>query len=192
MRKAVAACALLVLLTAPASAQSTNLALYQDLAVDCLGALPGDLDSFSLEGPERMPYVRSALISRWQDDGRSVFAADSSGDVAHLVYHIDDARVRYARQDGDVARRVALALRYTLTAPDGRILEDDRCAEEFSDVIPRGALAAVQNEAYAETQADAPEAGWFRRYLEPVVITAATAVAVYLFFTLRSNEADDS
>lgn len=177
---------------APAFGQSTNLALYQDLAIECLAAVPGEVDSLSLESPTRMPFLRSALIARWQEDGRSIFEADSSRDVAHLVYHIDDARVVYGRADGDVARHVVLGMRYTLTAPDGRILADDRCAKDFSDVIPRGALAAVENEAYAETQADPPEAGWFRRYLEPVVITAATAVAVYLFFTLRSNEAEDS
>lgn len=192
MRDALAACALFVLLAAPASAQSTNLALYQDLAVDCLGGLPVDIDSLALEAPARMPFVRSALIGRWQDEGRSVFVADSSRNVAHLAYDIDDARVTYARQGGSLARRVVLAMRYTLTAPDGRILADDRCAEHYSDVIPRSALAAVQDDAFAETQGETPEAGWFRRYLEPIVITAATAVAVYLFFTLRSNEADGS
>lgn len=175
-----------------AFAQTTNLSLYQELAIDCLGEIPASFDSLTLNAPERMPYVRSALITHWQDDGRTIFQTDSTAARPQLTYEIEDARVLYDRDGRDLAREIVLALRYSLMDPAGRIVADDRCVERHSDVIARDALTVVQEAAYAETQGEAPQGGWFRRYVEPAVIAAATAVAVYLFFTLRSRRADDS
>lgn len=180
------------LLPQQAAAQTTNLELYQDMALDCLGDAATGIDTVALQASERMPYVRSALVKKWQDEGLVVFQADSAAQYPLLAYEIEQAEVAYARRGRQIARRVALGLRYSLTTSSGRIMLDDRCAEERSDLIDRDALEVVESDAYPETRAEAPHGGWFRRYLEPVVITAATAVAVYLFFSLRSTQADDS
>lgn len=190
--RSVAACVASLLIATTVAGQSTNLALYQEMAVECLGDVPASIDTLALQPPDRMPYIRSALVTHWQDDGRTIYLPDSAGTHPLLSFDVEEADVTYARRSRRIGRSVVLALRYSLTSPTGRILADDRCREETSDMISRTALQVVQVDAYPETQADPPEGGWFRRYLEPVVITAATAVAVYLFFTLRSTEADDS
>ena len=202
MRERAALCALLTIgiigMTSapPARAQDTNLAVYQKLAVECLGELPSDIDTLALETESRMPFLRTALVEAWKTGGHEVYAIDTTPpQAAHLprlAFTVEDAGVTYTRADRRrLNRRVRLGLRYALTDSDGRIIADDRCAEALSDTIDRAAVARYENEAYAETRGELPRAGWLRRIVEPAIITAATAVGVYLFFTLRSQSADD-
>lgn len=90
-----------------------------------------------------------------------------------------------------LSRDVKLALQYVLSDSNGRILLDERCSTEAADVIERAARERLENRVYSETHGDPPRAGWVRRYVEPAVVTAATALSVYLFFTLRSQSTDD-
>lgn len=179
-----------------AGAQSTNLSLFQDMAVACLGDLPQGVRDVVLNAPSEMPYVRSALVSSWQSSGHAIFIEDDANDTsdrrARVMFAVEDVRVAYARSSGRLSRSVHLSLRYSISDPEGRILVDDRCAERRSDEIAWGDVDAVEHEAYPETQGALPPAGRFRRLIEPAVVTAATAVAVYLFFTLRSAGGDGS
>ncbi len=180
----------------PVVAQETNLAVFQRLARECLGELPADVDTLALEMPDRMPYLRSALIERWKSDGREVYAAANSPPTAvtlpRLEFSIAEAGVRYtASGRRRLNRDVTLVMYYTLTGPDGRILLDDHCSRTAGDSIRRSDVVRLEDPAFAETQGDAPRARWIRRYVEPALLTAATALGVYLFFTLRSQSADD-
>lgn len=179
-----------------AGAQSTNLSLFQDLAVECLGDLPQEVRDVVLTAPGEMPYVRSALVSAWQSSGHEIFIEDDEDDTpgqrARVMFAVEDARVVYTRSSSRLSRNVDLSLRYSISSSDGRILVDDRCAERRSDVIAWGDVDAVEHETYPETQGVLPPAGRFRRLIEPAVVTAATAVAVFLFFTLRSAGGDGS
>ena len=175
-------------------AQQTNLALFQEVAVACLAAAPDTARAFRLDAPAQMPYLRTALVARWQTEARTVFLSDSATTVSlpRLGYAIEEVKVDYRRARGKrIDRAVTLALRYTLTAPDGRLLREERCRDTRADTIHRNDLAQVESTPFPETQASPPEAGWRRRYLEPVVITGATAIGVFLFFSLRSNRTND-
>lgn len=179
-----------------ADAQETNLAVYQRLALECLGELPRDVEALSLEAPDEMPYVRSALIESWTSDGREVFDFNGlppqSATLPRLAFTVEEARVTYdALGRGRLNRNVRLAVQYVLSDVDGRILLDERCSKAADDVIDRAARERLEDEAYSETRGDPPRAGWVRRYVEPAVLTAATALGVYLFFTLRSQSTDD-
>ena len=180
--------AALFLAAAPAAAQTPNLALFQEMAVSCLGELPPSVKSVVLDAPDEMPYVRSALIAAWRDDGRQVYLADAPG--TRLAYAIEEATVTYARQERGLSREVRLTLAYTMTGDDGRVVADERCASQRVGTLDAEDLDVVENEAFPETQADLPRAGWGRRLLEPAVLTAAAGVAVFLFFSLRSGGGD--
>ncbi|GIV58852.1 MAG: hypothetical protein KatS3mg042_1765 [Rhodothermaceae bacterium] len=186
------ACCLAPMLSA--RAQPTNQALYEEMALACLEAVPDTARAFRLDAPAAMPYLHTALVQRWQTRGYAVYTPDAPASPPRpwLRYAVETARVAYAKADGGRLRRtVTLALRYTFAAPDGRLLRDDRCEQTRTDTIPRDALARIESEAYPETQGTPPGPGWVRRYLEPAVLTAATAVGLYLLFTLRSDRADD-
>ncbi|MDX1531980.1 MAG: hypothetical protein R3362_10690, partial [Rhodothermales bacterium] len=184
--------AALLAVSLPAPAQTTNAEVYQQLAVQCLGAVPGTAQALRLEAPGQMPYLRAALVQHWAEEGRALYLADSAAALPHLRYAIEEVGVAYAREGRRRLRRaVTLALRYTFTGPDGRLLHDDRCRDTFTDTLPRAARAAVEDAAYPETQGEAPPAGWRRRYLEPALLLAATAVTVALFFNLRGERSSD-
>lgn len=180
----------------PARAQDTNLAVFQQLAIECLGDLPSGIDTLVLDPGSRMPFLRTALIETWKMGGHEIYAIDTTPpQAAHLprlAFTVEDAGVTYTRADRRrLNRRIRLGLRYSITDSDGRIITEDLCAEALSDTIDSAAVARFENEAYAETQGELPRAGWLRRIVEPAIITAATAIGVYLFFTLRSQSADD-
>ena len=174
----------------------TNLEAYQQLAVRCLHDVPDTLQAFRLAAPPRMPYLRSALVDYWTHEGHTLFLADSTAQTTSpmplIRYAIEEASVTYARAGRRrFQRTVTLGLRYTLTTADGQVLLDDRCRDTFTDTIRRARRLDIESAAYPETQAEPPQAGWIRRYLEPALIATATAVTVYLFFNLRSRRADN-
>lgn len=193
MRRFVVAFGLILCCTATCRAQTTNLAVFQDLGVRCLAGAPDTLRAFRIAAPPLMPYLRPPLLTRWQAEGRTLYLADSTNahtDLPLLSFSIEEAQVAYARaRRRNVQRSVALTLRYTLTTADDRVLAEHRCRETYDDVVPRRAIAGLESTAFPETRATLPPAGWLRRYAEPALLTAATAVGVYLFFTLRSQAA---
>ncbi len=193
---AVLAC-LALMPPSAAFAQPTNLEAYQTLALRCLAEAPDTTQAFRLDAPAQMPYLRTALAQRWRDEGRVLFLADSLQHVsgpatARLRYEIEEAQVAYARAPRkQLVRTVTLALRYTFTAADGRLLREDRCRDTLTDTIRRSDRAALEWDAFPETQGEAPRGGWIRRHLEPAILAVATAVTVYLFFNIRSERTDD-
>ncbi len=179
---------------AHAQAPPTNLEVYQMLAGRCLSTAPGTTTAFHLSAPSLMPYVRTTLVQAWQSEARTLYVGDAADApaVPTLQYTIDEVALTYARANRKaLARNVVLGLSYTLTAPDGQLLGENRCRETYDDVIARGQQEALEQATYPETQGTAPPPGWMRRYLEPVVLGAATVVTVVLFFSLRSDRAND-
>jgi len=177
-------------------AQPTSLEVYQTLALGCLYDVPDTARAFVLDAPAQMPYLRTALADRWRRDGRTLFLADSSLQentpaLSRLRYAVEETGVVYARaRRKQYARSITLALRYTFTAADGRLLGEDQCRETFTDMIRRADRVSLETDAFPETQGSIPHAGWMRRYLEPAVLAFASAVTVYLFFNLRSDRSD--
>ncbi len=180
-------------LGAPAGAQPTNLARFQELARSCL-TLPDTLRAFRLEAPDTLPYIRTALEARWLQEGRQVYRRNTS-DLPALRYRIDAARVTYARLDHDrLQRTVTLALQAELLDPRGRLLDVRACRPVVVDTVARAQLARLEHPAFPETQAPLPPEppGFLERYVVPAVALVATTLSVYLLFTLRSRSGDAS
>ena len=170
-------------------AQSTNIEVYQNLAVGCLGSVPESTAAFQLDGAAHMAYLRPVLVQHWQAQGQQVYLPDSSRSepLPRLQYRIEEAQVRYERApDKQVERQVVLALHHTLIAADGRLLKEDRCRDTHTDLLDRSAVEQVQSAAFPEARADLPTEGGIRRYLEPAVLAGAVTAIVYLFFNVRS------
>jgi hypothetical protein len=175
----------------------TNLETYQRLAIECLSPMPDSVRAFALDAPASMPYIRSALIGRWTEAGLTVYQADTARttlpDLPRLQYTIPSAEVSYARlRRRSMQRTIRFAVHKTLTDSQGAILHDDSCQRQSVDSLRIADLERIESTSYPETRAARPEPGWARRIFEPLVLTAATVVSVYLFFTLRSDNADDA
>ena len=166
----------------------TNVAVYQRLATECLGPPTESLTSFSLQSDERLPFIVSPLFRIWTEEGKTIYQADSTSiGLPLLRYRITNAEVSYDRIDRvSLTRSVHLAMEVRATSPDGAILHDHFCERSHTDHLERRHLAKINNSSWSETQAPPPPGGFFRRYAEPVVLTAAIGAVVYLFFTVRS------
>lgn len=172
-----------------AQAQPTNLEAFQQLALECLAEAPASTPAFVLEAPGQMPYLRQALVDHWQRQDYTVYlGADSVRQtLPAFAYRIEHVAVDYDRAGRrQLDRTLTLALAYTHTAADGRLLADTRCADTFTDRIARADREQVETGAYPETRGVVPQ-GWLRRYLEPAVVIGSAALGTYLFFTLRST-----
>lgn len=176
--------ALVVGLARPAAAQPTNAETIARLAADCLAVVPPA--SFALDAPSVPPYVRTALIERWQAAGRRVYAGPTEA-LPRLTLDAPRASVVYARVGRQWGRVIGLQLPYTLTGADGEMLRSGACDDAFEDVVDRRRVAALETPAYPETVGARPAPGWVRRYAEPLVLGSAVVVSTLLFFSLRSR-----
>ena len=178
--------------SAHAQSAPTNLALYQQLAIDCLTALPLQEDSLIIAAPASHPYLLNAVVGAIEQRGTTVFVPDPVQPVvAELSWIVGAATVQYSRgRSKMVARTVRLDLNYMLVSSDGRVMANGPCNQSYSDTVARSELPSLESSAFPETQAELPESGWLRRYLEPVVLAVATGLAAFLFFNLRSDRAD--
>ena len=76
-------------------AQQTNMALFQQMAVECLGPVPSAHRQFHLEASgNKIPFIQSGLIQYWQENEYTVFLADStqnnnSASFPTLTYSIE-------------------------------------------------------------------------------------------------------
>lgn len=170
----------------------TNVEVLQRLAVDCLGNLPVDEAGLRLTAPDMAPYLRSALVAYWQETGVPIYAPNADRPAPALTYAIESIDVAYGRAGRDRYRRtVDLGLRYTATDADDRILHDARCTPTFTDVVAKGDVDQLEDPAYAETQGDRPLSRW-RRWIQPIVLTAAVGVVTFLFFSVRNDGRSDA
>jgi len=173
-------------------AQKTNVSVLEDLAIQCLAEVPDTLLTFGLAAPSQMPYLRTALVERWLENNRTVILIDSPDSLTHpiLEYQVEKVQVDYRRSGRKRIRRtLTLALRYSLTGADGQLLLEKACSPSFTDTLDRSYITLVESDVFPETKGQVPEAGWIKRFLEPALLTAATALTVYLFFSLRSDKA---
>ncbi|MDZ4700142.1 MAG: hypothetical protein SH809_10590 [Rhodothermales bacterium] len=179
---------------APAGGQPSHLEAYQTMAVRCLSPLADSLQAYRILPLERMPFLVPALAAAGARAQHSVFLADSvAPNIPGIRIDVRQAGVTLTRtRRRTVNRRVTLALDATLLAPDGRVIDTRTCNDAFEDRFPRSIAASLTTNDYAETRASTPEARWLRRILEPTLAVGATVLGAYLFFTLRSERAEDS
>ncbi len=188
---------LLVLLGSFASsavAQPVNTAVFQDLALRCVAFVTDSSDDLIIDTPAaRMPYVRSAIVQALDAAGRQVYLADSTytaqpENLSTLRYQVDGSSVDYKRLRKKRAQRsVSLTASAALIDASGALVVDKSCNELAVDTVAIGTLKGLENSVYRETQGPTVRAGFGRRFLQPIMLTAATSLSVYLFFALRSD-----
>ena len=181
-------------LVSSAQELTTNAQVFEKLGLECLGEVPHAADSLTLVPPSNLPYLTSVLIQHWQQQGTELFSTDSlrtSKPYYSLSWEISRATITYTRAGRKTLTRSAeLDLRYSFLGMDGEFLGHDSCQRAFSDRIPKAIVEQLESPAHPETQAELPPDSWIRRYLEPVILAAATGLAAFLFFNLRSNRVD--
>src|SRR5690625_1411195 len=122
----------------PTNIPPTNIEVYHNLALVCLtdAALP---QSSNLAESRGAPYNREALVAHWLDEGRTVYAEDTTPTArrSRLSFEADRQTVRYEREGKRIRRHVELGLHYEVTASDRRRTAASRCDLNHTDVPVR-------------------------------------------------------
>ena len=86
-----------------------------------------------------------------------------------------------------VERSISLSLVVTiLSASSGRILYSQTIKKASSDTVLYSQVNELLDDSLPFTMTVQPQLSFFDSIIEPVVVTVASGVVIYLFFTIRS------
>ena len=179
--------------------QPSNGEILGRLVAHCVTSAASDTDSLILMPDQRYDFLRTAVVNALRGEGKAVFLALDAGDqiaveaAAHsgywaLTYRVESSTIRYSSDDGELTRSVVVGTRILVTADKAEVVADTLCETDFSDEIAGADLDRMEVPASEITRGERPGKGWLRRIAEPVIVAAASAVAVYLFFNVRSDK----
>lgn len=182
----------MTVVTPSVSAQTTHRKVMADIALECvLAEIPGPTE-IQLTGTGLAaivaPDLESALISR----GFTLLKPDAPNARSQVAYDVEFADVALTRKGkNQLERVVSLGLSLTLSgSADDRISGSKTCRDSRSDIVGREEVASLGDPGYPETNPIIPAKGGWKRFIEPAVLLAASAVGTYLLFNLRSRRAD--
>ena len=139
--------------------------------------------------------IRNTLLETLKRMKYTVFISSSTAkrEGASLDIGPVETRVRYgpAFRESFLGKRktertIEVAVSANIRNARGEVLFAGSLSRAFSDTIHVGDLPDLEIPSIPLTQGEPPEGGFFDSVLEPLIIIGASAVAVYLFFTVRS------
>lgn len=84
-------------------------------------------------------------------------------------------------------RRVKVAVMASLISPDKRKVLTSRTVSSTSvDTVEFATVAQLHSSSIPMTRFTAPALTFFDSFLEPAIVTVASGIVIYLFFTIRS------
>ncbi|MBT8401126.1 MAG: hypothetical protein KJO98_11665 [Rhodothermia bacterium] len=190
----------LALCTSPlerAAGQPANGDIIGQLAADCATMGLAAVDTLELIPDDRYEFIRTAVVLAMQNQGTVVMMSQAPATSTvnsvdgeqrpSLRYRIENGEVRYSKAGGVLAREIVVDTRVLATMSDNSVARDTLCTKSFSDQIRPADVDDVEDPNQPLTLGNRPDKGWLRRIAEPAVVAAASAVAVYLFFNVRSD-----
>lgn len=148
--------------------------------------------SFKFNSPNDYEILKSSIIRDLQKMGIKV-KEDSSNSGDKLNYNLVEIKVNYPEMFRDglfgeylVTRNVSLDGSYFFSIGK-RINDVINFKYTAQDTIPYSDITNVENIAYSFTTAEIPEEPFISSSLEPILAVGTAAIAVYLFFNVRSK-----
>ncbi len=83
-------------------------------------------------------------------------------------------------------RTIKTTLSASVRSPAEEVLFAGNLSRVYSDTVYTGNLDELESPGIQYTHGEPPREGFFDNILEPAILLGATAVAIYLFFTVRS------
>lgn len=135
------------------------------------------------------------IISQLSNNDIKVLRGAESNNNPMLNFVIDNAEVVYGEQERDgflgdfyIERDIRLSGNYMLTSGIESILNKGQQFEyNFTDRIKVEDIEKIENRSFPFTQGILPPEPFFSSLLEPVVAVGAAALAIILFFSVRSK-----
>lgn len=177
-------------------AQKTNFELVDSL-VQMSAKLIAENENlqktYSLEfsGSSDYQVLKARVIANLQKYGFRLI--DDSENIQVINYNLDEVKTSYPEifKDGFLggyfAKRIANIKGSYFIINSKNIEESKEFDFTLSDSVYFSDVSRLENIAYSFTRADLPEEPFFASTLEPVIAIGTAAVAVYLFFNIRSK-----
>ncbi len=176
-----------------AIAQPTNRDVIVSLVGNCVSNTIASDSSVAYSYSGSTGFIESGVVAAWLSEGKSVRVHDNASKEKHLEFQTTNIAVQYRRSSrSTVDREVSVSTIGTVRDADGTIIESIDCPDSFRDTVDRHQLDSIEDSEIPLTQGTRPSRGFVRKYLQPVVVAAASAVTVYLFFSIRSNDSGSS
>ncbi|MBN1541876.1 hypothetical protein JW992_06990 [candidate division KSB1 bacterium] len=110
-----------------------------------------------------------------------------NGSVLHA--HILNTDVHYrTRQTGDILQRsVGLSLQFSVFDDDKQLLWAESIRDSLVDELEVGRIARIEDPTIPATVGIKPDSSHKQKWIEPLLVSAVSAVVIYLFYTYRSH-----
>lgn len=146
---------------------------------------------FKFNSPQDYNALSNSVIEKLQNVGFKLNASENNNEI--LNYSIKNILVEYPEMFRDgifgdylVNRKIKLEGSFYFSSNEnlGKVTNFDF---NFSDTLALSELNSVQNIAYGFTSPEIPSEPFFSSLVEPTIAIGTAAVAVYLFFNVRSK-----
>lgn len=180
----------------------TNLDLYgrnvEEIVDTLLQEIPADVDmhlAVRISGAEYSWIVEQAFLRTLQERDFTVrTASDESVNSIFFEFMVIELSVKYRKVDRAEAFGNRTIERSVTTALAGKMYQRSTGELHYAgtirkttdDFIAKNDIERVEHAQISVTQGSRPPGGFMKKILEPAVVITATAIAIYLFFSVRS------
>ncbi len=156
-------------------------------------SLPDSSLSLFIGNSSLNDVVRSAVTRSFLERNLVMYVT-SVGTDTMLSFSLTEATLAYGKQfstsflgSSKVERTISVKVDISLMATSTqRMLFSSEIAQSVTDTILFSEVALLDDPTIPFTAVTLPASSFFDSIVEPAIITIASAVAVYLFFTIRS------
>lgn len=146
---------------------------------------------FQFNSPEDYIALSNSILEKLQKNGFKFSTEVEQSEI--LNYSIKNISVGYPEMFRDgifgnylVNRKIYFEGSFYLSA-NGKLGEVENFVYDVSDTLALDDINSVQNIAYGFTSPEIPNEPFFSSIIEPAIAIGTAAVAVYLFFNVRSK-----
>lgn len=175
----------------------TNLQVFYDLVDSSVSKINTEVSTSDLKVDfstgKYFGIFQNQVISDFTKLGRTVISGvpKDSSSVTVINYSIDNASVKYGEMERDgflgafiMPREIGLSGSYSL---GNKIINAESFNLMYYDTLAVDDVRVIENPSFPFTQGEVPSEPFFSSLFEPVVAIGSAAIAVILFFTIRSK-----
>ncbi|MFZ1291882.1 MAG: hypothetical protein WAR79_17420 [Melioribacteraceae bacterium] len=147
---------------------------------------------FEFNSPQEYSAMSNSVIEKLQNVG-FILNSEENSNSEILNYSIKNIFVEYPEMFRDgifgeylVNRKIKVEGSFYFSS-NGILGKVEKFDYNFSDTLALSGLNSVQNIAYGFTSPEIPSEPFFSSLIEPTIAIGTAAVAVYLFFNVRSK-----
>ena len=175
----------------------TNLEIFYSLVDSSVAKINQNINSKNLKVTfstgDYYRLFQNQVIADFVKLGRTVLSDSTklSSDFETINYSIDNANVKYGDMErngllGDfvMQRKIELSGSYSISK---ETVSSERYDFAYTDTVSVDNAKAIENPSFPFTQAEIPSEPFFSGLFEPAIAIGSAALAVILFFTIRSK-----